>query len=241
MKQFRLLAALLVAFGVAPLRAQDLPTYSFRQSFSTFAEYSNTSSHIILGASQNRRFVALGLTFSQRLLHSHYVDWHYAPEILPFALIQDPVATQTFVSSNSSFSQTAPTGVACKPAVDTVPADPATGFPGYTFTQTCSTRWTYAGGISPLGQRINFAPRSRLQPFVVGNAGFLVSPRDIPVNDSSRFNFTFEFGGGLEFFRDHHHSWSAEYRIHHLSNDYTGYYNPGVDSQIVRLTYSLSR
>lgn len=241
MKQLLLLAVLLIALGVADSRAQDLHTYSFRQSFSAFAEYSNTSSHIILGASQNRRFVALGLTFSRRLLHKHYADWHYTPEILPFVLIRDPVATQTFLSSESSFSQTAPTGVACKAGAYTVPADPAAGFPGYTFSQTCGTRWTYAGGISPLGQRINIAPRNRLQPFFVGNAGFLVSPRDIPVNNSSRFNFTFEFGGGFEFFRDHHHSWSAEYRIQHLSNDYTGYYNPGIDSQIVKLTYSLNR
>ncbi len=185
--------------------------------------------------------MALGLTFSQRLLHTRYADWTYAPEVRPFTLIQEPVLTQTILSTSSGFSQSLPTDRACKAGVYVVPTDPNTGSPGYTYSQTCSTRWTYAGGISPLGQRINFAPRSRIQPFVVGNAGFLVSPRDVPVNNSSRFNFTFEFGGGFEFFRDHHHSWSAEYRLHHLSNDYTGYYNPGIDSQIIKLTCSLSR
>jgi hypothetical protein len=169
------------------------------------------------------------------------MDWNYTPELLPIVLIQDPVANQTLTVNNSSVSQSIPTQPVCKPVVYTMPPDPAFGFSGYTFTQTCSTRWTYAGGASPLGQRINFVPHARLQPFFIGNAGFLISPREIPVNDSSRFNFTFEFGGGIEFFRDHHHSWSAEYRIHHISNAYIGTYNPGVDSQTIKLTYSLSR
>ena len=76
---------------------------------------------------------------------------------------------------------------------------------------------------------------------MIGNAGFLVATRDVPVDDSSRFNFTFEFGGGVELRRSPRHSWSIEYRLHHLSNDYTGTNNPGVDNQILRLTYSISR
>lgn len=240
MRLFRLSIALLaVVTGVS--QAQEVRPYSFRQSFSAFTEYSNASSHIILGASRDRRLVALGFTFSRRLLHTPFADWYYAPEIRPFALIQDPVAFQTLRFNNSTFSQSLPLPGACKSGAFSEPADPATGFPGYTFTQTCGTRWTYAGGISPLGQRINIAPRNRLQPFAVCNAGFLVSPRDVPLNNSSRFNFTFEFGGGFEFFHDRRHSWSVEYRIHHLSNAYTGTYNPGVDSQIFKLTYSLSR
>lgn len=241
MRHFRLLATFLVTLSAVSVQGQDLPTYSFHRSVSAFTEYSNSSSHIILGVSRERHLLGFGLTLSQRLLHTRIIDWNYAPEILPLVFIEDPVANQTLTVNNTSASQSIPTSASCTPAVYTMPSDPAYGFPGYTFTQTCSTRWTYAGGASPLGQRINFAPRTRLQPFVIGNAGFLVSPRDIPVNDSSRFNFTFEFGGGIEFFRDHHRSWSAEYRIHHLSNAYTGNYNPGVDSQIIKLTYSLSR
>jgi hypothetical protein len=68
-----------------------------------------------------------------------------------------------------------------------------------------------------------------------------VATRDVPVDDATRFNFTFEFGAGIEFFRDRHQSWSIDYRIHHLSNAYIGTYNPGVDNQIFRVTYSLGR
>jgi len=174
-------------------------------------------------------------------MHSRYLNWYYMPEVLPLVMIQDPLATQTINSSGSMFSQTEPTAMVCKPTVENVPPNPAIGFPGYIFTRTCATRWSYAGGVSPLGQRVNLMPRSRVQTFVVGNAGFLVSTHDIPVNDSSRFNFTFEFGGGLEFFRDHHHSWTAEYRIHHTSNAYIGNNNPGIDSQLIKLTYTIGR
>jgi hypothetical protein len=240
MTSIRLFASLALALAANLASAQD-SSYSYRHAYSAFAEYSNTSSHIILGVSRNRRLVSLGLAYSLRLLHSRYADWYYNPELHPFTLIQDPVVTQTILSTNSEYSYTAPIDSKCIPGVFMIPSDPAYGVPGLTYTRSCSTRWTYAAGLSPLGQRVNFAPRRRLQPFVVGNAGFLVTPRDVPVNNSSRFNFTFEFGAGLQLFRNNHHSWSAEYRIQHISNAYIGNNNPGIDSQVVKVTYTLAR
>lgn len=235
------LAALLVFLCASSCVAQNVPPYSPRQSFSAFAEYSNTSSRIILGASQNRRFAALGFGYSLRLLHTRHFEWRYAPEVIPLAFIQDPIAEDTFGFSDfGTFHQSAPTVSPCRPRSFAFP-DPSDGPPEFTFNRTCDTRWTYVGGLSPLGQRISFRPQKRIQPFVIGNAGFLVAPHDVPVNDSSRFNFTFEFGGGVEFFRDRRHSWSIDYRIHHLSNDYTGTNNPGVDNQIYRISYALGR
>jgi hypothetical protein len=227
---------ILLAIGAKTLQAQDLQTYSRRHTLSLFTEYSNNSSHILLGVSQDRRLTALGLTYSRRLLHTRYADWYYDLELRPFTYIEDPTS-QININTLGTI-QDGPIQRACTSVTYQVPADPAFGFPGYTYTRTCGTRWTYAGGLSPVGQRINLAPHHRLQPFLVCNGGFLVSTRDLPSNDSSRFNFTFEFGGGLQIFRDHRHSWAAEYRLHHLSNDYTGNNNPGIDSQILKLTYS---
>ncbi|WP_035348966.1 acyloxyacyl hydrolase [Edaphobacter aggregans] len=237
----RLLALFLLGISAELSHAQESHPYSFRQSFSAFSEYSNTSSHIFLGVAQNRRLVALGMTYSRRLLHSRYADWNYAPELLPLVFIQDPVDNYTIVSSSSTGTFSAPTAAACRPSRIVFPSDPANHFSGVVIDRTCGARWTYAGGLSPLGQRINLAPRHRLQPFVAFNAGFLVSPGDVPVNDSSRFNFTFEFGAGIELFHDRHHSWSAEYKLHHLSNAWTGKQNPGVDNQVIRLSYTLGR
>jgi len=76
MKTLRTLLLFLTALSHATLQAQDTAPYSHRQSLSLFTEYSNTSSHIILGVSQNRRLAALGAAYSLRLLHTRYLDWH---------------------------------------------------------------------------------------------------------------------------------------------------------------------
>ena len=55
-----------------------------------------------------------------------------------------------------------------------------------------------------------------MQPFVTGLGGFAVAPRDIPVFNSAAFNFTFEFGAGVEMFQTHTRSCQLEYRYHHL-------------------------
>ncbi|SNT09250.1 Lipid A 3-O-deacylase (PagL) [Granulicella rosea] len=247
-----LLAALLAA---STLHAQsskmpDTESYSFRDSLSSFAEYSNTSSHIILGVSGNRRLIALGGTYSRRLLHSRYVDWHYDLDVRPLTLLEEPTARITVVAAPSvtfygPSDYDGPIEHACTSSTVSVaavpPIGPISGNPAYTVTTVCETRWTYAGGVSPLGQRLNFAPRHRLQPFILGNAGFMAATRDIPSYNSESFNFTFEFGAGFEFFENHHRSWAVDYRIHHLSNAYRGQNNPGIDSQIVKLTYSFGR
>jgi Lipid A 3-O-deacylase (PagL) len=229
-------AYLLALLSFLPAAAQESQPYARRNTYSVFAEYSNTSSHIILGVSQNRRVIAPGLAYSRLLLRGRYAVWSYAIEVRPFVFIQEPVTTLTSVTFNNSGPiitvppQTGPVLRNCISGTYSAP--------GFTFTQLCSTRWSYAGGLSPLGQRVNFAPHNRLQPFVVVNAGFLASTHDIPSNDSDSFNFTFEFGGGIELFHDHLRSISAEYGIHHLSNAYRGFSNPGIDSQILKFTYS---
>jgi hypothetical protein len=244
----RLLGLPLLALALSCALAHGQPpadnSYSFRNSLSISVGYSNNSSHIILGRAYNRRLAELDATYSRRLLHTHSFDWYYDLELRPLTVLQDPVSTTTVTIQFTGqqplgpfLAQNGPIESRCQSATIT---NPNGSFPGQTVTetQTCGTRWTYAGGLSPLGQRINFAPARRLQPFAFFNGGFLVSPRDIPVFNSSRFNFTFDFGAGLQFFQTHHRAWSLDYRVHHLSNAYIGYQNPGVDSQIVGLTYS---
>jgi opacity protein-like surface antigen len=69
----------------------------------------------------------------------------------------------------------------------------------------------------------------------------VVSFRDLPMFDSSAFNFTFAFGAGLEFFRTESHSVRVEYRVQHLSNAYLGTTNPGADSQVIQTTWNWGR
>ena len=55
------------------------------------------------------------------------------------------------------------------------------------------------------------------------------------------FNFAFNFGGGVEFFRSQTQSIRLEYQVQHLSNKDTADLNPGIDSGFVRFTYAFGR
>jgi len=228
--------------------------YGRKNTFSIFAEYSNDSSHIIIGQEENRKIAGVGIGYSLRLAHKEFFDFSYEPELRPFTILRDPVASgvSTVVVDGN------PT------AIDNLPAsgpfsgpirndDCITGtsvFRGITqngvvysqtVTQQCGERWTYLGGISPLGLRFGFAKRQKVQPFLVANGGFLMSAHDEPVNKSARFNFTFEVGGGVEVFRDHQHSFALDFRLRHMSNGYRGFYNPGIDNGVFRASYRFGR
>jgi len=111
-----------------------------------------------------------------------------------------------------------------------------------TATYVGGTRSTYVSGFSPLGYKLSAFPRRHIQPYVTGLSGFAVSPRDIPVFNSSSFNYTFEFGAGVEIYQSHTRSIQMEYRYHHLANISNGSVaNPGIDSGVLKVSYSFGR
>jgi hypothetical protein len=231
----------------------DEGRYDHRIAFSVFANYSNDSSHIILGISENRKIAGFGASYQRRLIGNDGIEWSYEAEVLPVLFESDPVGSGTdefllngipVVISNgpNPITFSGPRRSSCQSGTFvSIGATTSAGTYTTVLTQVCGRQWTYTGGLSPLGQRISFAKRHRLQPFLVANAGFLASTRDIPMDESSSFNFTFEGGAGIEWFRNHEHSFSFDYRLHHLSNDFIGASNPGVDSGIFRVTYSFGR
>ncbi len=89
---------------------------------------------------------------------------------------------------------------------------------------------TYAGGVTPLGLQVNLRNGHRLQPFFDAHGGMLYFTRQEPVPNSSQFNFTFNFGTGLQVFTGKRSSLLVGYKYHHISNKNTAQENPGVDS-----------
>jgi hypothetical protein len=89
---------------------------------------------------------------------------------------------------------------------------------------------TYAGGVTPLGMQVNFRNGHRLQPFFDAHGGILYFTRQEPVPNSSQFNFTFNFGTGVQVFTGKRSSLLLGYKYHHISNNETAPENPGVDS-----------
>ena len=98
----------------------------------------------------------------------------------------------------------------------------------------------YGAGISPVGFQLNFRRGSMLQPYVNGTAGVLYFQDQVPVADSSKFNFELGLGVGVEMWYRENQSVYLGYKYHHISNGYTARENPGVDSDLFYIGFSWS-
>jgi len=223
--------------------AIENPYYAQRNTLGILGAYSWDSSHILLGDSENRMLVNIGVSCSRRLFLNRVVNWQYDGELLPVALESDPLLrgiTNQVLPTPATYVYNLPeTSVTCSP--ETASYSLTTGN-GVTYSGTETTfchnrRWTMGEAISPIGMRWNFLPRRRLQPFVDGHGGYMYSTRAIPVDDAGSFNFTFDIGAGVEFYRTPARSIRVEYRYHHLSNKDTASENPGIDNGLFQVTY----
>ena len=242
---------LLVALTTCSVtRAQDTAAYSNRKVFSGFVEYSNDSSHMLLGYADGRKITALGASFERRSFLGSNLSGSWLAEVRPYMTVTDPTMTgfslkfpqQPSYSGTVLFTSPVPVDSPVKSTPQNVILVTQNQAYAGTATYLGGTRSTYVSGFSPLGYKLSAFPHRRMQPFVTGLGGFAVSPRDIPVFNSSTFNFTFEAGAGVEIYQSHTRSCQLEYRYHHLANAGGGSSaNPGIDSGVVKVTYSFGR
>src|SRR5262245_8635682 len=99
----------------------------------------------------------------------------------------------------------------------------------------------YAWGISPIGLKVNFRRNKRVQPFGASTGGFLYFNEQVPVSGAARFNFTFDFQGGLQIVNGNQRSFMIGYKYNHFSNGHRAPINPGVDVQMVFFGFSIFR
>jgi hypothetical protein len=100
------------------------------------------------------------------------------------------------------------------------------------FTVQRTREHTYGAGLSPIGLKLNFRRTQTLQPFASGTGGFLYFSKDVPVPGAARFNFTFDFGGGVQIVRSSGRAITIGYKYQHISNGDRSPINPGVDLQM---------
>jgi hypothetical protein len=235
----------------APALAQDMGgDYSNRKALSGFVEYSNDSSHMLLGYAEGRTISAVGVGLERRSFLGSHLSGAWVAEVRPFMSVTDPTMKGFKLefpqvpaySGVVTFTSPIPVDRPVSNAPLSVLLVSQSGvYPG-TATYIGGTRSTYVSAFSPLGYKLSLAPRGRIQPFVTGLGGFAVSPRDIPLFNSAAFNYTFEFGAGVQWFQTHTRSCRFEYRYHHLANSGTsGAANPGIDSGVFKATYSFGR
>jgi opacity protein-like surface antigen len=224
--------------------SSEKPYYARVNTFGVFGAYSGNSSHMLLGAAENRKLLEFGFSYSRKLLLNRIVNWQYNGELLPVALESDPVVHTVMVETSptqGTYSYDETQVEACVAASGSYSyVYPDATFSG-TYTRSCKRQWTIGEAISPVGFQWNFRPQHKTQPFLIGHGGTMYSTRPIPINGAGSFNFTFDLGAGIELYRSKTRSVRAEYRYHHISNDDTANENPGIDNGLIQVTYAFGR
>jgi hypothetical protein len=223
-------------------QSTDSGTYTRKNTFDVFVEYSNDSSHIILGSTPNRKLAGIGARYERRLVAKPYLVWSYMAEFRPFILSSDPIADTSETETVNGVNQGTITGseevFKCVRSTLSFSSSGPFGTASGTYSVACSRQQTLAQGGSPIGFRVNLFPRHPLQLTVSSNGGYMYSTKPIPTPGAGSFNFTFNFGGGLEYFYKPNRSVRLEYLVQHYSNHFTAAENPGVDSGFIRLAYA---
>ena len=91
------------------------------------------------------------------------------------------------------------------------------------------SKTVYGAGITPFLLRYHFTRRQRLVPFLEAGAGILATTEQVP-EGTSRFNFTPQAGGGLQYVPSEGPGWTLGVRYHHTSNAGIAQRNPGINA-----------
>lgn len=96
----------------------------------------------------------------------------------------------------------------------------------------------YGAGASPIGLKVNFRRQKRVQPFAAATGGFLYFQEEVPIAGAARFNFTYDFSGGVQIVNSNRRSFTIGYKYQHISNGYRATFNPGIDVQMIYAGFS---
>jgi lipid A 3-O-deacylase PagL len=99
----------------------------------------------------------------------------------------------------------------------------------------------YGAGLAPLGVQLNFRSHQLVQPFFEASGGFAYMTEPVPDSLGKQFNFTLDLRGGVQIFTGPHRAVTLGYRYHHLSNGYRGQVNPGFDTNVFYVGFSILR
>jgi hypothetical protein len=258
MNRFTCGLLLCTALAGAAAVAQGIPqseAFSRKNTFTLFAEYSNTSSPILLGGSRQRILTDFGGAYTRRIIRFWGSDLSYHVELRPVLFESDPVDIETNVLTvaypppigtvTSTQTETAAPIGKCIPSTGSYSPPPVPGEPSETdsYTIVCGRQWTFGQAFSPIGFKYSLRTRHPLQPFIVGTLGYMYTSRPVPVTEAESFNFIFNFGAGIELYksRNNKRSISLECRYNHFSNRDTAEANPGTDNILYKASYSFGR
>ena len=237
-KSFKVLFIIAVTIYVSHLTAQELLS---RNSFGIQGTFSPDSSHILIGRADQRRTWTAGFEYGRTVLSRSSVRLDYEGSITPFFQERDPTITGAYFMLNGYPQSVAvPTGRVLDTGGTPI-GYVLIGGPPIPIYGTYSSKKSYAFAVSPLGARISGFNSHKIQPTFSADLGVVFSSRDLPIDDSAKFNYLVSFGPGIEFFYRPNESVRLEYLYRHMSNAGSGESNPGVDQGVFRLTLSRRR
>jgi hypothetical protein len=242
--------ALVYCWGSAFLSAQEIPRYGATASLGAIESYSPSSHRILVGRARARKTEQAGFLYSHRLKRWSDFLLQYEGLIEPFYQESD----QTFTGESMTDAQGQTTTVSFSQPYREIGASDILGYiqspifvgqptppPIPVVGMRGPRQDTYAFSVLPIGLRLTTFSRGRFQLTLSVDLGALYATRDIPVDQTSRFNFLAQTGPGVEVFLSRKRSFRAEYLYEHLSNANLGSQNPGIDSGAVRVSLNSYR
>jgi hypothetical protein len=186
------------------------PQYPPGNEFAVWGGYSVGNAEMI-GIETNRQLGEFALRYGRTLFDKPHVALQYTLDVIPVEIVRQY------------------TYDVCMPKP--------------TITAYCPNgrETVYGGGVNPLGLKLNFRREHRLQPFIASTAGFVASLRSVPVDipRGTQFNFTFDLQAGVDLLNSsRNRAWRFGYKYQHISNAHRHDYDPGVDFQVLFISYS---
>ena len=171
------------------------------------ARHSPAGSH--LGQEPGRNHLFFGVHLTAALLRARGFTLAYAPEVVPLLLVSD----------NPTYH------IVRRPDVPEM----------FQEREIDGTGHVAGFGGSPIGFEGRLHVGSRLRLYTATAAGFLMFTRNTPDPYARRFNYSFEFGGGLDYRLPNAWIVRVGYKFHHFSNANSALSNPGVDAEVVMI------
>ncbi len=166
------------------------------QSIGIFASYSPTSSHILIGTAQQRRIFTSGLEYTHRVRENDWLRLDYSASFSPMYRESDPdmVATETSILGFEMVTPIPPqrVDIVSYAPIGNICYGPGSCSPIYPIYGRSEK--TSGSEVVPIGGRFVFNTRWHAKPTFLAGAGFVISSRDIPVDNSASFNFDFSLG-----------------------------------------------
>ena len=245
-RSFLLLPLILLTVAAAQSQnkpeATDFRTDALRTGANEYQGWSGYSPNSLqwIGKTEARHLFMAGFGWRRVILASNSVAFKFTADIVPIALVSQP----TIVGGGAFTSGTPPNVTLISCFLPNLTQEVVISLAGVDLgpCQRAGRRTTRGIGLEPVGFDFNFRRHHRFQPVIGINGGFLKFTRDVPVQGSNSFNFTFSLRGGVQIFTSESRSITIGYRYHHTSNANTGNpFNPGIDSNFIYTGYSFHR